>query len=372
MANPGCFYVVSGKLDPSKISIFTILGLCVSSGVGYLYSAITIVNPLIYINFILLGGVVYLLVKLTALVCTLGHSRNKYANVFIGLLMSLMAWYSNWVTIYSNAELSYFPSFFNFKAIFEFMYEYSLSNQVSIGYRTLDHRLQLGSLLLIILYFIEFIIFFTSGLLPVQIPYFNEKCKKNYKSKTIVIRDIHKFNLMFGKASKGHFGFIGTLYWTTNPKFEKKEAGRSVIVIKFHYLQEYPDDSIIDVYNARLEYNERFEYVDYKIEGEVIKGMYVDIETNEVFASNIRAERTEENENYSYPTVFECFEPVVDTPKKEKEIEEIVEMEIDEETRTLILNMQKTEAIAYCVEKLKLSLKDAKLMVKKVFSQVQS
>src|SRR5690349_14472642 len=68
MSIPGTYYEPSGFFSASKAIIYTAVGCVVAIFVGWLYAVISHVNPLIYLNFLLLIGAILVMVFTVTLI----------------------------------------------------------------------------------------------------------------------------------------------------------------------------------------------------------------------------------------------------------------------------------------------------------------
>src|SRR5258708_5847675 len=92
-------YIRSNKFSALKSLIALVAAFFAAVGIGRLYAIITLINPIIYLNFLVLVGAGLLLVILIMLVKSIGKSRNIYIDIISSLVICLTAWMANWAHI---------------------------------------------------------------------------------------------------------------------------------------------------------------------------------------------------------------------------------------------------------------------------------
>jgi hypothetical protein len=283
----GTKYVSSGKFKAGRSLLLLLIGMALALLVGVLYGLITSINPIIYLNFLVLGGAVLGLVAIVALSKTLSGSRNTLVNILSGIIICYTAWHAHWCFIFSSdSEQGFFDLFMRPGGVMGFVLRYTEAHQLSVG-RFGSSGLPISGAGLTLLYFIEFIIFMVPVYFAAQTDYYCEESNQNYKEYTTYIENAQEFHTRLAATSAGHYGFLGEMNkvngmyaFSSNPE-DKPE----IIKIAFHYCEGCAQNSIIDISTQVLRYGEK-KKVELAKENKIVHAEYVDDKTNKALRAH--------------------------------------------------------------------------------------
>ncbi len=116
MTNASLYYQESGRLNPGKYVVTTILGVALAIILGYVYSLLIYFIPLVYFNVIICFGFGVVMGGLVMVFSRFGDSRNQKGRIVQSLIFSLVAYYFHWVAyliILINGEVASPDIYFN-------------------------------------------------------------------------------------------------------------------------------------------------------------------------------------------------------------------------------------------------------------------
>ncbi len=82
MENQELFYKESGRINPIKQSISYAIGIVIALILGYIYSVLIIVIPIVYLNFLITVGFSIGLGLICRILVRFSHNRNKKVGLF--------------------------------------------------------------------------------------------------------------------------------------------------------------------------------------------------------------------------------------------------------------------------------------------------
>ncbi|MVT10537.1 hypothetical protein [Chitinophaga tropicalis] len=279
MEQPGSFYVPSGQYNLKNVIISTIVGMALATGIGALYALITFINPLIYLNFLVLMGAVFLLALFAQLIKTASKSRNTVVNIIIGVLICYTAWAAHW-SLYGSSERHTHTSFLN--ALIN-------PNEVLkiISYRCDNTSMSVGRLgssgipfdggMLLLFYFIEFIVFMAPVYFLAKVDYYCEHCQQYYTEKKGYITDTTGFYIQREAAGEEHhYRFLPEFSYIKKP-VAVSGAETDVIAVTLNYCTKCAENSIVDVssFIAKIDSSDKYKTELVK-ESKMTTGMYID------------------------------------------------------------------------------------------------
>jgi hypothetical protein len=281
MSIPGTNYEPSGIFNVSKALVFTFIGCVIGIFAGWLYAVITNINPLIYLNFLLLIGAVFLLILINTLVKTWSKSRNRTVNVFISLVICVVTWYAHWAYY---CDLSYNDGFFSLLfspgITLPFIMEYTANNQLSIG-RLGSGGLPISGAFLGLCYLIEFGAFLFPVYMAAQVDYFCERCQEFYKNVEGFSEQSESLQSQLSTAKPGRYDFLSTsnlklshLQLTVNPADKPQ-----IVKVNYHYCEKCRQHSIVDISTHTLKYDDK-KKTELSNENKLVQGIYIDENTN--------------------------------------------------------------------------------------------
>jgi hypothetical protein len=217
-------YKASQKLKWQPLIISLSIGLVIAIGIGWLYGVISSINPIIYLNILLLFGAVFLLVLVSFGISASSKSRNNTVNLFAIGLICISAWLSHWAYVLSNQSIENRYSNKEAKGFWHYLSS-PLETISSIGDYASHKNMAISSLrtagsgglelspdILVILYFVEFLIF----MLPAyyasrQKSYYCEGCNTPFLERQGYLVEKNVFSDKQTLMKKGNFSFVENL-----------------------------------------------------------------------------------------------------------------------------------------------------------------
>ena len=192
MQNSPSFYQESNQFNPRGLAIACVASLIVSLFLGYFYTILTLLIPLVYANFFITVGLGFAMAMASKYLIRLGHIRHFNSKLALGILAGLFANYFQWAAYITYAFQGHFPSFgdylsnigwvFSPKLFFLVISEINKSGLWSM------FGMQINGFVLTAIWFIEFLIILAVPVLLVlqakSYPY-SEKLGKWYKKYTL-------------------------------------------------------------------------------------------------------------------------------------------------------------------------------------------
>ncbi len=268
----GTKYKASQKINIKTTLILFFIAVLIAIGIGRLYAIINQINPIVYLNFLVLAGAVLLTAFLSFMVITIGNSRNKTINFLLILLIGIVAWLAQWSHILQNTSKKYtsqgfvnesFWSFFLHPlTLIEKIAQFAGERNISLNsVRTYNSRgLELDPSLLTILYFIEFIAFLIPAfIINRQKNYYCENCQTNFITKKGYIKESeiieeNKEILMTGDLSfLNNYHFYRTLDDIPLDPKDKPLIG----FVEMHNCPTCNKNAIVNIKLETLKYNDK-------------------------------------------------------------------------------------------------------------------
>lgn len=153
---PGSKYAESGKIDFARFFLFLILGYVLSALAGVGYGLLSNLNPWIYLNFILLGIAVLVVILAASLFRMAGKLRNRYVAMILAAFFGFVCIYNAWSAIYAFGDQSVFGGMY-FQHSFSELTQQVSSRVLSIG-KFGRNGAGLGTTITSLIYVIEFLI----------------------------------------------------------------------------------------------------------------------------------------------------------------------------------------------------------------------
>lgn len=287
---PGTRYISSQKFSPLASAVALVITMFVAMGIGRLYALISVVNPLIYLNFILLIIFVFGLALITGLAQQFSRSRNKVIDIVFIIIVCLTAWFSHWAHIQSSEtkEGGFFKCLSDPGGVISFIGDFADERNMSIG-RGGSNGIEIGPAFLGICYLIEFIAF----LIPVYIiakqkNFYCEDCNKHYLSATGYTDSDTPFHNNTPMIESGNLGFLegSTIYkgkqlLPLNP-VESPKIG----IIELHFCPACGQNSIVDIETATLQFDEK-QKLETKTDFKLAENMYINETSNRILLAQL-------------------------------------------------------------------------------------
>lgn len=175
---PGSDYTESGKFDAIRLILFTVIGYFVIGAIGVGYGLLTDLNPIIYLNLVILAISVFVLIFVIKLFTTFAKLRNRYISMCLGLFFGFVFTYNAWSAIYTFQGQSVFGGLF-FQHSFSDLINLISMRNLSIG-KLGRNGAGLGEELTSLIYVVEFLILtIIPAFMLVKDPsYYCEECDK--------------------------------------------------------------------------------------------------------------------------------------------------------------------------------------------------
>jgi hypothetical protein len=109
---PGSKYTESGKIDILRFILFLVIGYLISSLAGIGYGLLSDLNPIIYLNFILLGIALFAVILAVTLFRMSGKLRNRYVAIVLSLFFGVVCIYNAWTAVYTGPGESVFDGIY--------------------------------------------------------------------------------------------------------------------------------------------------------------------------------------------------------------------------------------------------------------------
>lgn len=182
--NPGQLYKESGKINTPNYIIYFIIGVGLQGLLGIGYGFLSHINPLIYLNFLILGGAIAITAAINGIIIPAMKVRNSFAKYLYIILGGSFLLYNAWAGVIGS-DLYYMSPMdgFMFKLSITDIIDFASQQNMSIGKFGRD-GMEMGALLGIC-YLIEMLILI---FVPVFIAswsreYYCESCEQNYDTK---------------------------------------------------------------------------------------------------------------------------------------------------------------------------------------------
>jgi hypothetical protein len=286
---PGTTYTTSKAFNPVRSLIIFVISLVMAAISGSLYAFVSNINPVLFIDFLLLAAEVVLLILITWIAKHIGQSRNFLVDLLLCFGVCVMAWLANW-SYYMTMETGsgFFANLFRPVAVVDFAIYYSDTNIIhmsSLRTMTTGGTTYSGAWLKII-YLAEFVAF----MLPFCFMskerkggFYCKKCKNAYTSIPFFTEEANRFNAEYATADKGDYSFLSSFTISRIMQNLSDDPGSKPSIIKgnYHYCTKCNDNSIVDFSIATLQLNNqnKREFVNEK---EIISGMCIDEVTSQV------------------------------------------------------------------------------------------
>lgn len=281
----GDLYRESGKVNIGKFVVYNVFAIAVAIIIGYLYALIASINPIIYLNFLLLVGVFFLLIVILTAIQSAAQCRNKKWMTIAAFLICFSGWYANWATLLADGGFTEMLSLLqNGWDVIGFAISYAGGHKISIG-RFGQSGLPMPDIILVLVYFIEFGVF----MIPVYVTnrssyYYCENCKQSYTTRIANIDNASLIeNNITAAEETGNFLFLEQAYLSaTLEKLHAVANGETEIhSIQHGYCLKCEQDSVIEVSVSKLSKDDKGKLIT-KNKIELIKGIIIDDDSHKL------------------------------------------------------------------------------------------
>jgi hypothetical protein len=294
--NPGQKYIASQKFKWQPLIISLSIGLVIAIGIGWLYSVISSVNPIIYLNILLLFGAVFLLVLVSFGISTSSKSRNNTVNLFAIGLICITAWLSHWAYALSNQSIENRYSNKEAKGFWHYLSS-PLETISSIGDYASHKNMAISSLrtagsgglelspdILVILYFAEFLIF----LLPAyfssrQKSYYCEECNTPFLERQGYLVEKNAFVDNQTLMEKGDFSFVEnyTVYKHLDTIPLDPKLKPEIVHLSMHSCNNC-NNAIVNAKATKLKFDENNKRETSFLDNYIIEDTYITMQSKEL------------------------------------------------------------------------------------------
>lgn len=280
--SPGKIYKESGKVNMSKYIIYFVIGLILHGLLGIGYGFLSHANPLIYLNFLLLGLVVVLVAVINRIIIPSMESRNSMVKYAYIIIAAFFLFYNAWAgTIGFESSRASVWDAFSLQLSMADILDFAGQQNMSIGKFGRD-GFDIGGMLGIF-YLIEMLILIFA---PVYFAsqsteYFCEKCQQNYVSKTAYFTK-SKFD-DFSKKEEGDLMEVAEEAILDSRGIPQLRAGVNLVQFDF-YICRSCSSGVADVEFGKAVPNDK-NVNEYKKEKTISKGLYLNQKTTEFMDS---------------------------------------------------------------------------------------
>lgn len=223
----GDVYKSSGKVNWGKFIPAFLIGSIVCMFLGMMYGFLVNINPLIYVNFLILFGAMVVVFFVSVFIWRLGESRNKIINFFSGIIMGFMGVTAAWFSLMPGTG---WLEVLNVSEVWGFAFNYAERNSFSVG-KFGRSGVEFSGGLLYALYLVEFLAFLAPALVSLfKTDVYCERCNtrtgtieystpytKELKEELVAVKD-GRFNKVLGEMTPN--GVTGFPAGTTVLKIE--------------------------------------------------------------------------------------------------------------------------------------------------------
>ena len=251
-----------------------------------IYAFISELNPLIYLNFLVLIVLLFALIYIIHKALRYAKSRNTKVDLIVGLIICFLAWYAHWCFYfvkYEGGSITFFTAFFNPAYTFEFIKNFTEARVITLGrIGSSSGGAAISGIVLKIFYVIEFLCFMLFYIASRKPQYFSEEQQCFYTSVEKYVENNDHFADSFEKASPGYYNFLSQMEIYSSIMEIPLEQHAKVVKLDFYYCDEKKDDSILTMTEGTLKVskNKKKKESNFSASKILIKGMYVDAETD--------------------------------------------------------------------------------------------
>jgi ribosomal protein L44E len=277
MHTPGTYYKASGRFEPKRLTIFILTGILLAVFTGWLYYILCQINPITFLNFIILGLAMFGAAILSTYIVGRCECRSETLNNAIAALLCYIIWSTQWAffNLYWHYGYSFWGGIFNPLTTLKIII--ARGNQVDI------YRFPSGGGFQYVWYIIELAGFLLAAKWVADTKaYYCEDCKRYYthKHSHLLGPEIENFHLLKEMAGEDHrYRFLPQLIFVK--KLTAVYAERiPVIKVTLHYCPNCQENNMVSVSSFLQEIDSRNKLATTLIKKEPITvTMYITKET---------------------------------------------------------------------------------------------
>ncbi len=280
----GSNYQASGKVDSGKFVIFLLIAVALNGLLGILFGVISHYNPLIYINFLVLFGIMFASIFVSSFCLSAAKSRNPMANMVFLLICAIYLLYNSWAaTLAANYSGLEYTAGLLFQVSIDDITEFISLRQISIGKFGRDGAVLEGSILAII-YLIEagIIIIWPTYIGFTSRGYYCENCDTELNEQGFYVPAESLLDLDNQKKS-GRFDNLSSIPPVLESELANYTTKRSLAMINHHSCPSC-DLEIIDLTLGKIKIDKDNDS-EFKEQETIVKGLIArtDLKTAESF-----------------------------------------------------------------------------------------
>jgi len=283
-------YVHTNKFNFLYWSLAMVFGFFITLGVGRLYAIISFINPIIYLNFLLLAGTVILIAVEIMLISSIGQSRNKRLNNLTAFIICATTWLAQWAHLQAaSSEKGFWACFFSISDVIDFALNFANHRGMSIG-RLGSRGTSLDPGILFFCYLAEFIAFMAPVYLMAKTKsYYCEDCNTEYSNITGYIPNNDILQQHAEQMARGDLDFL------QNTIFHKKldtllldpKLIAGIGLVDFHYCKKCNMNAIANVKSGILKSGDKKNSREMGEVKVLLEDTYITDESSKILAANI-------------------------------------------------------------------------------------
>lgn len=272
---PGDHYSQSGKVNAPTYTLSLVLAYLTAGVVGVGYGFLSHINPLIYINFLILIGALFIVIIILQLLTSLAKSRNSFATGMLIFVAGFSFLYNSWcgTLAMESSQISAWGGLY-FAVSAEDILNYAGSVSMSVG-KFGRSGINLDNGMMFIFYIIEalLIIWGPIYMFSQQSNYYCEECDMEYSPSEFYMIQPETYNQEAVKA-----GDISSLM--VLPIFPAKEITKIKPDLKLTKVGLYQckkcNSAIADIELGKTKSDSK-KNTEYKKDRDIEKGIYIDV-----------------------------------------------------------------------------------------------
>jgi hypothetical protein len=284
-------YVPTNKFNFLYWSLAMVFGFFITIGVGRLYAIISFINPIIYLNFLVLGGTVIVMVAIITGINSIGQSRNKRLNNITSFIICATTWLAQWAHLQAaSSDQGFWARFFNISGVIDFALTFGDHREKMRISRMGSGGFDLDPGMLFFCYLAEFIAFMAPIYLMAKTKsYYCEDCQNEYSTITGYMPNNDILQQHTEQLAKGDLNFL------QNTIFHKKldtllldpKLKPGIGLVEFHYCKKCNANAIANVKSGILKSGDKKNSRQMGDVQVLLEDTYITNESNKILATNI-------------------------------------------------------------------------------------
>lgn len=292
-------YQSSQKFNSVLTLVFFLVGIIAAIILGIIYSVISYYSPIILLNIVLVVGLGLALVVITTQFAKLAKVRNTLVKFVMGFFFCLFAYYSSVcafeISLLSGNPLDYVELFLSPFAVCDIMFIFILPNR-EIAITKGSTTSNISGFVLVILYFIEFLLFFCPSIVALKIDdYYCEDCQVWYQKYRFFSSSTQNLESNITNNVTGSYADVLSqlTFFSTKKGFASQvdQSADSLDILVYHYCQcpKCQQKSILSIHKNLLEKGKKGQEFKLFRKGILVENAYIDNKTDALFVQQIAA-----------------------------------------------------------------------------------